>query len=158
MEYLATISSAWTIQRSYLCSVKLTERYKKLSANDQTAVEQHYLKQKFPDTVVFQVAYRGSDVWFRHSSDFWKPKTQDELIRLVTLVVDGRRIQPARVVVKPEGSLWGGLEVVFPRLIDGSPLFSPDMKEVILEVADPNEKVQLRFEPRKMVVRGELVY
>jgi hypothetical protein len=158
LEYVATISSAWTIQRSYLCALKLTAGYKTLSAKEKTALEQQYLKQEFPDTVVFQVNYWGSRVWFRHSSDFWKAKTQEELTRLVTLVIDGKRIQPSRVTIKPQQSPWGGLEVVFPRQIDGRPLLAPDMKEVILEVADPNEKVELRFEPRKMVVRGELVY
>jgi hypothetical protein len=81
----------------------------------------------------------------------------------VTLVADGRRIQPVLVRSHifddgPGGGLGGWLQIFFPRQIEGKPLLRPDIKEVYLEIADPNAKVRLPFEVKKMIVNGELVY
>jgi hypothetical protein len=111
-----------------------------------------------PETAVVNIQYSGTPGYMDASWKFWRAQTQEQLARRIVLVTDSRSTYPVKVIVLPARRESGHLLVAFPRDVEGRPLLTPDMKEVYLEVADPNGTLRLRFDVRKMMVRGELVY
>jgi hypothetical protein len=89
-------------------------------------------------------------------------------MHLITLITDGQRIRPLEIRYDPGYAQetprgWTidvrpRFKVVFPRQADGKPVLTPEMKKAYLEIADPNGKVRLPFNVKRMTVRGEVVY
>lgn len=160
MHYEASILSAWTVQWAYIRMSRLLGKNKQREmALDESKALVQKIQEEFSSTVVFRVSYIGSRGFVVSATNFWKGKNQEELRRAVTLVTDGSRIEASLVEVEPSsGDHAGGFQVVFPRQVEGRPVLSPNMTDVYLEVAGPNEVVRLPFDVGKMTVRGELVY
>jgi hypothetical protein len=159
LRYEATIWSAFG-SRTYL-SAYYGRRY--ATADEAIALEQRSLRQNHPRMLCIRVEYWGSSGYVNASRDYWSAQSRQGLLRNVALVADGRRIQPLYVSSSifddgAGGGLGGWLQIVFGRQTDGKPVLAPNMKEVYLEIADPNAKVKLPFDVTKMVVNGEVVY
>lgn len=158
LRYTATIVSAWTVQRALVRMVELGGQGKTPSNTEASALVRR-LGETYSDTVVLRIAYQGSRGLAASSTAFWKSKSQDELVRRVVLITDGKRTQAIRIETEPSsGDQAGGFQAVFPRKADGGPLLTSNTKKVYLEIDEPNAKIEIRFDVKKMMVRGELVY
>lgn len=147
LTYTATVRSAWVIRKAALIS----------------------LGAEWPesrDSVVIHISYYGAEGYRDKATEFWKARTPDELIGLVALITDGKRIPPRSVELDSGSSMTfkgrtyfiPGFTIVFPRTAEGKPLLTPDMKKVYLEIADPNMRMRLPFNVEAMVVNGQVVY
>lgn len=121
--------------------------------------EEESLSRTFPNAVGIQVAYWGSASLMRTTMEFWRSQSSEDLRRQVTLVIDGKRIPPLHVLPRVSTTHYGGwLQIIFPRQVDGKPLLSRATRKVRLEIKDPNARVRLPFDVRKMIVDGEVMY
>jgi len=168
----AVILTAWNadfleLRESLNAKRPLTPEQENLLPFYRRVVKNHYFDLAGSDKVIIQVAYVGPPRDERAISDFWTTKTHAEMLRRITMVRDGERVSPVAVRSHDKKPMnvadkvyWivVGFQAVFPRHVEGKPLFALGMKKVYLEVDGPFEKVKLPFDVKKMVVRGELLY
>lgn len=159
--YVVFIASAWTIQRSDFCATQMPPNYDQLPRADRVSIENRFVKQPFPDTIVVRVWYTSRH---KNLAEYWLSRTREQLAQDIALVVDGTPVSPLDVqneslVNQGHGFWFGGwLHVKFPRQLRGSPILSRSTRRVRVEITGAHGKVEIPFKVRRMMVRGELVY
>lgn len=157
--YIAQIWTARPIREAIVRLQQLNGKYDKLGPEEKKAFDDRaaqFLNLEAPEQIVIQVSYSGSQAFLLPMTRFWQQKTQDDLKQTITLIAEGKRVQPVQVVVAKGGG--NEFQVIFPRTKDGEPLVRPDMKEIRLEILDPNETINIPFQVKKMKVGDQLIF
>ncbi|MGH9814897.1 MAG: hypothetical protein ACRD6I_02350 [Candidatus Acidiferrales bacterium] len=157
--YAAQFWSAKPVRQAIARLQQLDDKYEKLPAEQKAALDERlaqFLNMEFPEQIVIQVSYSGSQAFMLSVARFWKQKTEGDLKQSFTLVMEGRRIAPAQVVVAQGGA--NEMQLIFPRRMDGEPIVTASSKEIRLEIDDPNETVRIPFKVKDMKIGEELIY
>lgn len=164
--YLAQIWSARPVREAMMRLQLLDPKYEKMDAAQKKGLDEKlgkFIETEFPDTVVVQVIFsttaQGYDLQLaRH----WQSQSEDSLRQNTNLIGAQGRVSPLHVMVAPGGSRE--MQFIFPRLFNGQPLVGPNDKELALEFVHPaigivpEERVFIRFNVKKMMMNGKLVF
>lgn len=157
--YVAQFWSARPVREAIVRMQQLDPKYDKLPLEQKKVLDDRsmqFLNTEFPDTIVIQVTYSAPQAIMLSMVRFWKQKTQDDLKQAITLIAEGKRLQPIQVVVAGGGG--NEIQVIFPRTLNGESIVRADTKEIRLEILDPNDTVNIPFQIKKMKVGDQLVF
>jgi hypothetical protein len=157
--YAAQFWSAKPIRQAMVRLQQLQAKYDKMTPEQKKVFDDRsaqFLNLEFPDQIVIQVTYSGTQAFMLSVSRFWKQKTEGDLAQSFTLVTEGKRIAPVKVIVSTGGG--NEMQLLFPRRVNDEPFITPNSKEVRLEIDDPNETVRIPFKVKGMKVGEQLIY
>ncbi len=159
MTYTAQFWSARPVRQAIVRLQQLDGKYEKLSEEQKKAMDERsaqFIDQDTSDQIVIQVNYSGSQAFMLSVTRYWRQKTEGDLMQSFTLIAEGKRVAPAKVVQTAGGGTE--IQLIFPRNLNGEPLLSESSKEVRLEIADPNETFTIPFKVKNMKVGEALIY
>lgn len=159
MTYTAQFWSAKPVRQAIVRLQQLAGKYDKLSAEQKKVFDDRvaqFLEMDSSEQVVIQVAYAGSQAFMLSVVRYWRQKTEGDLMQSFTLIAEGKRVSPVKVVQSTGGG--NELQLIFPRKINGEPLLTENSKEMRLEIIDPNETFTIPFKVKNMKLGSELVY
>lgn len=159
MTYTAQFWSAKPVRQAIVRLQQLEGKYDKLSAEQKKAFDDRaaqFLEMDSSEQVVIQVNYAGSQAFMLSVVRYWRQKTEGDLMQSFTLIAEGKRVSPARVIQSTGGG--NELQLIFPRRVNGEPLLTESNKELRLEIIDPNETFTIPFKAKNMKMGSELVY
>lgn len=159
MTYTAQFWSARPVRQAIVRLQQLDGKYEKLSEEQKKAMDERsaqFIEQDTSEQIVIQVTYNGSQAFMLSVTRYWRQKTEGDLMQSFTLIAEGKRVAPAKVVQATGGG--SEIQLIFPRKINGEPLWTESSKEVRLEIVDPNETFTIPFKVKNMKVSDALVY
>ena len=128
--------------------------------NDQLAAQlKAFANQDFPDYVIVTVTADGSESRGRlqESMALLNRLTTVDLKNKTYLIVKDQHIALQEYQAPRKDGL--GARFVFPRIIDGKPIITPDIDEVkfVSELTD-SLKLTMRYKVKDMIYQGKLEY
>lgn len=164
--YTVRLLSARPVRQAMVRLARLGPDYTKLTPEQRQPVDARqnaFIEQKFDDRVVIQIEYTTSALPYRTELvTRWRARPEEDLKKDFYLATARGRIPAARVIVAAGGE--GGLQVIFPRVVEGRPVIQPDDKNFSLEFQHPTvgvlaaERVLIQFNVKDMLVKNELFY
>ncbi len=166
--YIIQLRSALPVRQAFIRDLQIRNKYDKMSAEQKKnfdASAEGFLKRKYDDVIVVHVLY-GSNIQKdeRDLMTFWQTHYPEGTVPMeATLITSsGRRVQPIKYVSGKGGTLE--FEMIFPRILNGELLLTPDTKILALEFQHPDigvegaARIYQEFKTDKMMVKGEVVY
>lgn len=156
IRYVAFINSALPVRQALVCKAaheaESAEQKEKLAGESQA-----FLSEQFPDTIVIMVNFTSTDA-DQQLGGYWMRQKLPTVKERMALVGDSHRVEPIAYQAGP-----GQFQVVFPRTVEGQPLFT-EKSRLQLEVFSPElpgypeRKFVISFRGRDMVMDGKIVY
>ena len=177
--YVIQFRSALPVRQAFVRLMQIERKYDKMSAEDRKAFDASagsFLAGKYEDSIVINVSYGSNvDKYARELKRIWQGYSELAPPQDITLTTSkGTRVKPLRIVSAPGGAMEFNL--IFPRLIDGEPFITSNLKSVGIEFPHPDiEKIEAgkdtesekltatrriytEFKVDKMVVNGQIIY
>ena len=157
--------SARPVREAYVRMAQLMNKYDEMSAEQQQEFDkrfQHALSLDVADRVIVSIDYESNNPdAIREYRQMFEQLTAERLKQSVYLIT--RRL--GRVELKeyfPPSSDGTGAKFIFPRTINGQPIFTAEDKEIRFDFELPrptsNFHISLPFKSAKMTYRGVLSY
>lgn len=157
--------SARPVREAYVRMAQLMNKYDEMSAEQRGEFDkrfQHALSLDVMDRVIVSIDYDSNNPdAVREYRQMFEQLTAERLKQSVYLIT--RRL--GRVELKeyfPPSNDGTGAKFVFPRTINGQPIFTAEDKEIRFDFELPrptsNFHISLPFKSAKMTYRGELSY
>lgn len=144
------------VVRQSLILAKSDEQPPKLRAAYE-AQGQTFVDAESPDVVLVHVMY-GTNIESldRDLANYWQHQTIDTVRNNIALLVPRGRIAPLAYQLPTNGARE--FELVFPRMLNGQPLFGPNDKSVGFELIAGSTRVFVQFTVKDMIQDGKLLY
>jgi hypothetical protein len=123
-----------------------------------------FLNRKFDDVIVVHVLY-GSNVttYAQEMARIWQGYPSGTVPLQADLITSkGVHVQPIKYIPAPGGARE--FELIYPRVVNGEPIITKDVKSIGIEFPHPNvspegaARVYGEFKIEKMTVNGEILY
>lgn len=165
--YVIQFRSALPVRQALIRNMQIQNKYDRMTADQKKQFDesaQDFLNRKYEDVIVVHVYYGASvEMDAREMARLWHGYSTGTVPKEAALITSkGDRIPPARFVAAPGSAME--FELIFPRIIEGRPLITPEVKSVAIEFQHPSvlgkasERVYKEFKVGKMMLNGELVY
>lgn len=174
--YFIQLRSAQPVRQALVREQQIEQKYDHLSdvqkKNFDGAAEK-FLNQSFPEAVVVHVEYTANaPLFLRSLENSWQTVDTQFARQSMFLIVPGKgKISPLKLLVGKGDSR--SFEIIFPRMLNGQPLLSPDLKNFAVEFQAPspgavrasaatpaafNTRVYVEFKPAKMTFDSKFEY
>lgn len=165
--YNVQLRSALPVRMAVVRQLQIANKYDSLSAEQKQAFDQSakaFLDTNYSDKIVVNVAY-SSNVRDNYIplAQHWQTRTKELLMNSVFLYASkGNKLRLIDFNVAQGGKQE--FQFVFPRMIDGKPILTPEDKSLILEFPIPvigklgDGKGFVEFKVKKMIIGQEVVY
>jgi hypothetical protein len=166
--YIIQLRSALPVRQAVIRDAQLRNKYDSLSAADKQnfdASAEAFLARKYGDVIVVHVYY-GSNVTMtqRDMMRFWQTNYPEGTVPAEAFLSTstGKRVAAIRYVAAKGGSLE--FELIFPRIQNGEPIVTSDVKSIGVEFQHPNigtegeARVYHDFKTEKMMLKGVLSF
>jgi hypothetical protein len=166
--YTGQLRSALPVRQALVRLGQFSAKYDERSAEERAQIDRQaaeFLDREFEDSIVVYVSASSNVTsYYREMVSYWQARGQIELSTMAYLITQsGKKIAPQRVQITENGGL--GLQLIFPRQLDGKAVLDPaNKKGISIEFQHPNigglgaARVLLEFKPNKMLYRGSLEY
>ena len=165
--YIIQLRSALPVRQAFIRDI-LIRNYSKMSADQKKNFDESaeaFLSRKYDDVIVVHVLY-GTNVQNdeREMMRFWQTSYPEGTVPMEAFLSTGagKRVGPIKYVAAKGAGLE--FELFFPRLLNGEPIITPDVKTISVEFQHPNiglegaARVFQEFKTEKMTVNGTVVY
>ncbi len=155
--------SARPVREAYVRAYRLKNNYDEMAADQRQEFDKRFqraLNLDVADRVIVAVEYATNDPGaVRDLRSAFELATKDTLKQRVYLISQ----KLGRVELQeyfPPSADGTGAKFVFPRMVNGQPVFGPQDKEIRFDFTAlvTNQRIFLTFKSAKMVYRGELSY
>lgn len=120
-----------------------------------------FLSRKFPEQIAVRVSFStNTPTYFRDLEGTWRTAAPSTVMQKTFLNAGKERISPVEYLPPPPGR--NEFLFLFPRMKDGKPIITPDLKNISVEFEHPTigiittERVLIEFDLKKMMVTSEL--
>lgn len=164
--YIIQLRSALPVRQAFIRDILIRD-YDKMGADQKKnfdASAEAFLARKYDDVIVVHVLY-GTNIQNdeRELMKFWQGIPEGTVPMEAFLSTGtGKRVAPVKYVAAKGAGLE--FELIFPRLVNGEPIITPDVKSISVEFQHPNigpegtARVFQEFKTEKMTVNGTVVY
>jgi len=164
--YVIQLRSALPVRQAFIRDI-LIRNYDKMGAEQKKSFDasaEAFLARKYDDVIVVHVLY-GSNIQNdeREMMKFWQSYPEGTVPMEAFLSTStGKRVAPLKYVSAKGAGLE--FELIFPRLQNGEPIITPDVKSISVEFQHPNigpegtARVYQDFKIEKMTVSGTVLY
>ena len=161
--FTARFFSSRPVREAYVRMARLMNNYDQMAADQQQEFDKRFqraLNLDVGDRVIVAVEYATNDPnTARDLRSAFELATADTLKQRVYLI--SQRL--GRVELReyfPPSADGTGAKFIFPRTVNGQPVFGPQDKEIRFDFTTlvTNQRVFLTFKSAKMMYRGELTF
>ncbi len=175
--YAVQLRSALPVRQAVVRLAQINRKYDKMSEADKKAMDEgaeRYFARAYGDVIVVNVSF-WSNVQFyeKQMNEFWQSFPEGSAPVGLNLLVGKERIAPVRFTA-PRGGAYE-FEAVFPRVVNGEEIVTPNTKVMQIEFMHPGvgeqetnqrgtttgagtSRVYVEFKPEKMTYKGQLIY
>ena len=161
--YVAQIWSAEPIRQAIVRQARMGPEYGKLPASQRQAIDAQQaslLEQKFPDHIVVRVEYSTTvPAYERELAHYWQTRARGAWDQDTFLNASSGRFSPVDVQVAPGAG--GYFILLFPRVVNGTPVAGPKDKSLNIELQCPpiekvpGQRILMEFKLKDMAFKGQ---